>query len=264
MSGPRPDVREQARAAIRGLSSPAADPGFRERLGQQFAEGDLPLAEQPRAARLRPWLAAAAVVLGVFATFLLFTEHGPSWQVANRRAEGTVEVDGVVVPHSQLAERALRPGTRIRVLAAPDLELVLPGTVALQITPGTEMTLPGLPRSLGRRGVVSEFVSGEARVTSGAGFAGARFRFRTPEAHVEVTGTTLAVIRDSVATCVCVFEGTVRMGLSPDALTPVAAGSRRSIYRDGRPPFTEEIRPMERMKLDMLRDRGVELMGPIE
>src|SRR5687768_1619740 len=178
MSGLRPDVRDQARAAVRGLSSPAADPGFRERLGRRFAEGDLPPAERPHATRVLPWLAAAAV-LAVVATFLLFTERGPSWQVASAWAEGTVEIDGVVVPR--------------------------------------------LPRSFGRRGAVSEFVSGETRVTSGAGFGGARLRFRTPEAHVEVTGTTLAVIRDSVATCVCVFEGTVSIGTRPDALAPVEA-----------------------------------------
>jgi hypothetical protein len=211
--------------------------------------------------RVLPWLAAAAV-LAVTATILPFAERGPSWQVAGPVAEGTVEVDGVVVPRAQLAERALRPGTRIRLLAGPDVELVLPGTVALQITPGTEMTLPGLPRLLRRRGLVSEFLSGEARVTSGAGFAGARLRFRTPEAHVEMSGTTIAMIRDSLATCVCVFEGTASMGTRPDALEPVAAGLRRSVYRDGRAPFTEEIRPMERMKLEMLRDHGVELLQP--
>jgi hypothetical protein len=259
MSRLRPDEQDRVRVAVRGLSSPSADPGFRDRLGRQFAEGDLPPAEPRHATRVLPWLAAAAV-LGVVAAFLLFADRGTSWQVANPRTEGTVEIDGVVVPRSQLAERALRPGTRIRVLAAPDIELVLPGTVMLQITPGTEMTLPGMPRSLGRRGFVSEFVSGEARVTSGAGFAGTRLGFRTQEAHIEVTGTTLAVIRDSVATCVCVFEGTVSIGTGPDTLAPVGAGLRRSIYRDGRPPFTEEIRPMERMKLEMLRDRGVEVM----
>lgn len=259
MSGLRPDEREQARAAIRGLSSPAADPGFRERLGRRFTEGDLPPAKRPRAPRVLPWLAAAAMLAVVLAAFLLFAERGPRWQVAGPAAEGTVEVDGVVIPRVQLVERALPPGTRIRVSAAPDVELVLPGAVTLQITPGTEMTLPGLTRSLVRRGLASEFVSGEARVTTGAGFAGARLRFRTPEAHVEVTGTTLAVIRDSLATCVCVFEGTVSIGTRPNALTPVGPGSRRSVYRDGRPPFTEEIRPMERMKLEMLRDRGAEL-----
>ena len=259
MSGLRPDLREEVRAAIRGLSSPAADPGFRERLGRRFAEGDLPPAQRPRAPRVLPWL-AAATVLGVVVAVLLFSERGPSWHVANPRAEGTVEIDGVIVERAQLAERALRPGTRIRVLAAPDVDLVLPGTLTLQITPGTEMTLPGLPRSFGRPSVVSEFVSGEARITSGAGFAGSRLRFRTPEAQIEVTGTTLAVIRDLVATCVCVFEGTVRIGTRPDALEPVEAGTRRSVYRDGRTPFTEEIRPMEQMKLEILRDRGTDLL----
>lgn len=263
MSDPRHVERERASAAVRELPRPVADPGFRERLGRRFAAGELPPARRPHRPRGRAWLAAAAVLaVVVAASLLLLVDRGPRWQLTNPAGAGALEVDGVARSRTTAeAERSWAPGTRLGLPSGADVEVVLPGIVALQLTPGTELTLPGLSRSPGRGGVESEFVSGEVRVTSGPGFAGRRLHFRTPEAHVEVTGTTLALIRDSVSTCVCVFEGTARMGTRRDALAAVREGSRRTVYRDGRPDLVEEIRPMERMKLGMLRDRGDELFG---
>ena len=74
-----------------------------------------------------------------------------------------------------------------------------------------------------------------------------------------VKGTTLAVFRLPDASCVCVFEGEVAM-LGGGHDDTVDAGTRRTVYRDGRPPLLEPIRPMETMKLSMLRDQAAQAL----
>jgi ferric-dicitrate binding protein FerR (iron transport regulator) len=92
------------------------------------------------------------------------------------------------------------------------------------------------------------------RIVTGPRFRGAVLRVVTPEADVEVIGTTLAVIRDATATCVCAFEGSVRMGPRTLELETVPPGMRRFLYNDGRPPATVAIDAMGTMKLQMFHD----------
>jgi len=53
---------------------------------------------------------------------------------------------------------------------------------------------------------------GEIRVTTGPSFPGAHLDVSTPVAAIEVSGTTFAVILEPHGTCVCVLEGTVKVG----------------------------------------------------
>jgi ferric-dicitrate binding protein FerR (iron transport regulator) len=93
------------------------------------------------------------------------------------------------------------------------------------------------------------------RVTTGASFKGARLSLVTPEAAIEVTGTTLAVICEPTGTCVCVHEGVVRVGPRGGDMLAVPAGRRRYIFNDGRAPELAEIRPVEHVELDAFQAR---------
>lgn len=243
-------------AELRGLPRPHPPWGFRDRLRRQFVRDEFPeRARRPRPRRpawgdvaLAGGLAAALLALGLFAN------RGPSWKLVATSGSGTARVDGRDVPLGEraLLERRLRRGARVRLPAGAQLDLELPGIALLQMA-GGEARLPGGPGRWFARSMSASLVSGELRIATGPGFAGARLTVATPEARAIVTGTTLSVLRDREASCVCVFEGRVLMtgAGGPDT---VRAGFRRSVYRGGTPPLLEPILPMESMKLGMLRD----------
>jgi ferric-dicitrate binding protein FerR (iron transport regulator) len=97
--------------------------------------------------------------------------------------------------------------------------------------------------------------TGEIRIATGPDFRGARLTIATPEARVEVTGTTLAVIREPAGTCVCVMQGNVRVGAGSGAMERIEAGRRIYVFNDGRPPERAEMRPTEVAPLGELMER---------
>jgi len=78
---------------------------------------------------------------------------------------------------------------------------------------------------------------------------------RAPGARIHAVGTTFAVIASPESTCVCVLEGEVRMEGVGGPAEVVTAGTRRTLFTGRDEVVDEEIFPMERMKLEMLRDR---------
>jgi ferric-dicitrate binding protein FerR (iron transport regulator) len=273
---------EDARRAqewLRSLRVPPAEPAFRARLRASFADGSLahepasaaapaparPLAHRrPLFARPRTWLVAAgaAAVLAVYAGIAF--NPGPHWQVASlQNAHGNVLVDDDAIPADDAASLtdALLPGATIEWNGDGDLMLISPGQLALAIAPGTRMTLPPPPPRFFSRVSRGRIEAGRVRITTGPAFHGARAEFRTPEAMAVVTGTTLAVIRDAMATCVCVSEGRVhvmgmagREGVMPD-FGMVPAGERQVVYRavQARAPERTPILPTEKEPLAGLR-----------
>jgi hypothetical protein len=245
-----------------------ADPAFRERLKHAFVTGSV-AGRTPAAARAgahpRGWglwwvlaPAAAAALLALFAV----ANRGPAWTIAAGRGGGTLWVDGVPVPANDVVElaRHVRAGATLRLSPDGEVDLVCAGELALQVTAGSEMTIPEPPGRWLRRTVRATVERGEVRFVTGPRFTGSRLRVETPEALVVVTGTTLAVIRDTTGTCVCVWSGRVEFGPRRGTPEPVAAGKRRVLYADGRPPLTEDLGPGERMKLDMFQGRGEALL----
>jgi ferric-dicitrate binding protein FerR (iron transport regulator) len=262
----RPDSPEaRARERVRELPAPAADPAVRARLRRGFVAGTLapsgiravpadPGARTRRGPTRLRWLAplaAAAVLLVVLAL-----NQPPAWRLAGVSGEGSVTIDGrrvAAVDHGALRRR-LRPGARI--VTGDDVELTLRGGGAMTLVaiPRTEFELPALPRRWLDRTGRGRVLMGEIRGVTGAAFSGT-LNILTPEAHVQVTGTTFAVIRDSTGSCVCVLEGHVRIGPVGGELRAVGAERRRLIHRDGT-VHEEPIPPPERMKLGMLRDQA--------
>lgn len=241
------------RARLSRIPRRGAPSEFRTRLRSQFVLDAIP----GPASRRRSWsglslgaastAAAAALILWLF-------NPGPAWRFSAVTGTGMARIDGAPVPlhdHGMLADR-LRPGAEIVLPADAQLDLELPGLVLIQITGGTRTVVPGSPGRWLGRAVTTSLGYGELRIATSPRFAGTRMAVVTPEIRAVVTGTTLAVLRDSSASCVCVFEGRVTM-TGGGATDTVRAGSRRSVFRQGGAPLVEPIRPMEAMKLDRLR-----------
>jgi len=269
MSPDRPEslTPEEARAreAVRSLGVPAADPAFRARLQRDFVAGrigerrvlTLPVPWYRRPAlRLALVPATFAALAALAVAVLSVTDRGPGWTLMMARGDGSVTVDGAPVSLASRADltRALHPGARVSVPANAELELMSAAGLVVQVTEGTELTLPATPGRWMNRHVTGRIHHGEIRVTTGSAFAGAHLQVRTPEATVEVTGTTLAVICEPTGTCVCVQSGVVKVGARGGRMEAVPEGRRRYVFNDGRPPESAEIRPTEGVALGEFRD----------
>jgi hypothetical protein len=261
---PNPLAPEETRArdAVRGLERPRADATFRGRLKRDFVTGrigeravlELPVTWHRRLA----WrLALAPIAVAAMAVALVLANRGPGWTVLEIAGDGVAVVDQLPVPltHGEQLRRGLHAGARLTVPAGAQIELASAGRMVVQIAGGTEFTLPASPgRWFGRR-VAGAVRHGEVRVTTGPAFRGARLRVDTPEAAVEVTGTTLAVICEPLGTCVCVYDGVVRVGARGGVAESVPSGRRRFVFNDGRPPELADIRPVEDRELGRFRQR---------
>lgn len=278
---------ERARAALRGAPPVRADTAFRERLKQEFVSGAIEVTgsrirrlrangeaagarpavkiasfpKRPRGVPTLAWigasLAAAAALVVVFGA----VNRGPTWWVTAARGDGTVRVDGqtVALDDRDAMRRLLVPGAEIEVTGNAELDLCSNGVLAMQLSPGTRMTLPPPPgRWLGRRTELYAR-SGELRVTTGRRFPGAQLAVMSPTAAIEVRGTTLAVIIEDTGTCVCVYEGTAMVGRLRGGefadMHAVPGGMRRYVYKDERTADADlhDMRDEERVKLASFR-----------
>lgn len=212
--------------------------------------------------RLRWWerestrWAAASIAAATFLVTVLLLNQGPAWRVASSHGEGIAVVDGRPVPigHTTDFDRWLRPGATLQIPDDSDLEIHSAGLLAVALLPGTRFTIPDVPGRWFRRTVHAEVSGGEARITTASRFRGARLEIKTPDARIEVTGTTLAVICEPEGTCVCVLDGVVRVGDQEQPRVDVGRGRRRYVFADGRASLNAEIRSSEQEKLTEFRE----------
>ena len=182
LDAPTPE-EARAREALRVLERPRLAPAFRERLKRDFAAGRigegralvLPVAWHRRPA----WrLALVSAVAGLLAVTVLSANRGSGWTVMATRGDGVAIVDLAPVPlgHREDLAHRLRPGARLTVPTDGEVELASASGLVVQVTAGTEFTLPAVPgRWFGRR-VRAAVRHGEIRVTTGSAFHGARLR----------------------------------------------------------------------------------------
>jgi hypothetical protein len=259
------EFAHRAQAALEALPRAEPDPAFRARQKEAFLSAVHAQEERPVAARRpgartmrRAFLAlagAAAVLLAIGVTTVM--NAGPRWKVAGAQsAHGNVLVNDEPIPADDVASlnEALSPGATIEWNGNGDLELVSAGQLALGIAPGTKMTLPAPPPRWFARTSRGTIDTGTLRLASGPRFHGARVTIGTPEATVEMTGTMLAVIHEPMGTCVCVFEGTVRVRAGTHDMGMVPAGQRQVVFADGSEPVRAEMRPTERVKLGEMKE----------
>ncbi len=284
------EARLRAELAALGAPGDAGDSGaasaregFRAELRARFVAGTIEApveasAAAPRvpvAARrprvLRPWaagLAAAALLAIVVFAWLPRPDsaQAPAWTVIAATADSTAaagamaRIDGRDIALAALPTTTIAPGARVELPAGVAMELRLAGTLALETAPGTAFTVPTAGDS--RRASVEH---GEVRYVTGPSFAGTHLTVDSPEARVEVTGTTFVVIAAPQMTCVCVGEGTVhvtaRGNASADSVggtamvNDITAGHRRELYPDGTMSNELPVHVHEAMKMQMLRDR---------
>ena len=256
------DDARRAREALAGLGGvPPVDPAFRARLRREFASGTLapalpavpPVVRLPRsrsaAASAWGWAAAAAAIAVVSAAVL---NPGPAWRIASVSGADEVTVDGRRVPTTDPLRLAavLVPGAKVSVPAGAVLEIVSERFLAIQMSGGAEAVVPRVPGRWFQRTVDAKIEAGEWRITTGSGFPGARFKVTTPAAQVEVTGTTLAVICQPEGTCVCVYEGHVKVGRDASDMATVVSGRRRYVYADpAKTPLDDDMLAPERPAL---------------
>jgi hypothetical protein len=191
-------------------------------------------------------------------TTTLLLNRPPAWKLVGYAGSGAIMVDEQEIPPLDLGGEIL-PGRRVEARGDLQLDLHLPGTILLQLPPGADVTLPVSGR-LFDRPLRGEIRAGEVRCVTGPRFHGSRLVFKAPDATIEVSGTTFAIICELDATCLCVFDGTATMVAADGKAERVAPGTRRTVYRSGAQPLVEEIRPMERMKLGMLADQSRPLL----
>ena len=257
---------KSARKAVEKLGAVSAEPNYRARVREGFVSRTLEGSRRraPDASRsLRAASLAAMAAVAIAIAGITWANRGEPWRVVSATGAGPVIVDDRPISPADSATLsvAIHPGARIRMPEGAQLDLSAAGTLLIQITSGTEATVPPAPGRWWRRDVSGRIWAGELRVTTGPRFHGARLSVESPDARVNVSGTTVAVIRNSLGTCLCVFEGTARIAAAGRSSEPLGAGLRRQLFEDGRPAVTEPLRPMEQMKLSMLRDQGREKLG---
>jgi len=245
----RREEEERIAAAVRALPDASADPAYRDRLRAAFVSGAIAPSARPRRARVAParvrWVAAvaaAAVVLVIAAGIL---DRGPRLELMSLRGADAIVIDGQTVSASDTDALGamLRPGAEVRVPPGAVLDLVAGRTAAIEIAGGSTFTLPAMPGRWFTRSRAARLDAGEIRFRSGPRFAGGRLAFHTPDGMAEVTGTLLSVQCDASGTCVCVLDGTVRVGRTSDALTAVAAGARMVLPREGEATVSPVVPP---------------------
>lgn len=244
--------------AIRGLADEHPDDAFRERLRAGFISGEMTgeadvrddggpidnIVPLDRGGNRRRLWAAAIPVLAAILAFLLLTGDDPSWEVKSVTGSGTILVDGQSVDATDVDRLAelIVPEARIVVPATAELELVLDDVMVFGIIRDSDVTLTTGP-DRNHATLTSTVTNGELLVKTGPDFAGEHLLILTSEGRIELTGTTIAVNKGDGFTCVCVLEGTARIGQDTANLEEVSAGYRKVMFADGSPSIIVDIEP---------------------
>jgi hypothetical protein len=256
---------ERLRGALRSLERVDAGAEFQRRLRADFTSGRIleTARTRRRQASILPfrgrsawrWAAAAVLVVALGVSSLA---RRTSWEVMNARGAGEVVVQGSAVPiaDADALGPLLAAGGRLETRGDVELDLLGDDSLALGLAPGTAVQIQRPPaRWFGRNTEVRVF-AGEVRLLTGPEFPGAHLVLRTPEGMVRVTGTAVAVYRDSTLTCVCVLEGTAAIGVDAENLDDVPAGKRKVLFADSRDPVILDIAPQHEKDLQAFVERA--------
>ncbi len=229
--------------AIRGLGEVRADDGFRDRLRGQFISGNfgevVPLGKKSNRRRL--WGTAISSMAAILA-FLLLSSGDPAWTLKSVSGTGSILVNGHSVDASDFEglKALVEPGARFVVPATAELELRLGKVMVFGIIRDSDVTIPTNPEG-DDTGYTATVTVGELLVKTGPAFPGEELLILTSEGRIELTGTTIAVNKGDGFTCVCVLEGTARIGKDEADLEDVAAGYRKVMFADGSPSIIVDI-----------------------
>lgn len=248
--------------AIRSTGDVRADASFRERLKEEFRSGNIAeVASRPDGAAVRTWprlawllVPAAAVVVLVA---LLVPRSATTWSVQAIRGEGQIEIDGQAISSGtpELVAAALRSGARIRVPEGLSVDVRLDDVMILEFAGGTDATVPAEPAGDSGNTVIGTVHDGELRIKTGPGFPGSELRVMTPESLTVIVGTIVSVYKGDGYTCVCVLEGTARVGIDDTDLEDVPHDHLKYFFEDGEEPILTDISEDHAADLLEFRDR---------
>ena len=204
----------------------------------------------------RRWVSLLmAAALGVVAVFWFGSQPQQDWVVMNIQTPA-----GISIP----SDASLAVGTHLEsgvLTTGPESELAIQLGDKLRFTmlPGTSLSLPKPPGRWFGRNRRMHIDSGEIYGTSGGQKLGFELVFSTDELEARLTGTTFAVFRIDVASCVCLWEGGVAVTPLVDNYDVVHLEEKHRvwIYRDGREPEIKTLDANETMKLQMTDDAGL-------
>jgi ferric-dicitrate binding protein FerR (iron transport regulator) len=196
-----------------------------------------------------------AAALGMVAVFWFGSQPVEQWVVM-----GITSPEGITIAgEGQLAIGTTLESGLVTTGAESELVFQLGDKLRLNMQPETSLTLPKPPGRWFGRNRRLPLTSGEVYGTSGGQKLGFDLVFSTPELEARLTGTTFAVFRVDVASCVCLWHGGI-------AVTPLIGNydmiqlpekNRVWIYKDGREPELKSLDDREIMKLQMTHDGGV-------
>ena len=258
--------------AIRGLGEVRPDDAFRDRLRAAFVSGDIDAEGAPdsadnvvpldRGGNRRRLFAAAIPVMAAIVAFLFFLGGNPGWELKSVTGTGNIVVDGQAVDAADIDALAglIGPEAHIVVPATAELELILGEVMVFGIIRDSDVTIPAGPGAEGAT-FTATVTHGELLVKTGPAFPGEHLLILTSEGRIELTGTTIAVNKGDGFTCVCVLEGTARIGKDTADLEEVTAGFRKVMFSDGKPSIIVDIEPGHEKDLNDFEARNEEAFG---
>lgn len=247
--------QQRIQASLRGLGEVRADDAFRARLREQFVSGELAadsgaaaeVVTLPRRRPRRAWAMAALPAIAAVLVIIFLGGRDVVWQLEDVRGTGIMSVNGHEVKADERSAVAglIGSGARIAVPAGVEVDVVLGKILVMGVAGPADFTLPDSPQEEPYlyQATIHE---GEFRVKTGPRFPGREVLLLTTEGRVEITGTTVAVFKDTDVTCVCVLEGTALIGKDSEHLDAVSAGMRKVMFGDGREPMIIPIEPGHR------------------
>lgn len=258
--GAQTPLEREALDALLSLRPPEARAGARDRAREAFlaasdAGGAAEAASKRRAAAKLPYryLLPFAAVLALLAAFsaLYGTQPSERWRVTD-----VIGADGVHF-EGQASVGAVVAGGVITTSDSSEVELQLGDEMRCRIVPGSRVVLPEPPGRWFDRARELEVVTGEVYGTTGGRALSFPLRFFTPELSARLVGTTFAVFRTELGSCVCLYDGGIEVTPEVNGVpVELPEEHRYYVYKDGRLSL-EPIDARERMKLNMMYEGGV-------
>lgn len=255
-------AEQAALQALRELPRPVASPVARSRARLALVTGSE--AKSPRDVReVEPrrrffWMRfAAPVAVAAAAVLVALIVHGTrpahQWFITDVKEPAGITADAETLE----AGARIAAGT-VTTAEGSELEIQLGDQLRFRMLPGASITLPEPPgRWFGKERTI-RLADGEIYGTTGSEPLAFDLSVETEEATARIFGTTFAVLRLDVGTCVCLWLGGVEVTPATGGpVTRLREEMKFYVYNDGRPSEMVPIDDMERMKLSMTHDAGL-------
>jgi ferric-dicitrate binding protein FerR (iron transport regulator) len=259
----------RARAAVRSLSQPVADPTFRDRLRESFATGAIDTRPAPREtvrrsapAPITRWrrfvpLAAAAAAAAVVFLVAGPVLRDPGLNITAVHGANQIVLNGKLVSCDDLSplQAALHPGCRVKIPAGAMVEVVGEGQLVMDLE-GVEFTFPQ-PAYRWSGGELKSVIEGDGvvRMATGPGFKGSTYRLRLGDAELLVRDTVFTMTRNGGEIGINVLEGELEARLPDGTFKMVGPGSGTMIKGGSFHPMDFDAAEGDRLRA--LRERAI-------